>query len=263
MSNALVLVVGLAAVAVAVLMAATTGRRDTARELDFAAIKVDPAIGEFLDAIHICSSEDEDRYLAARARLRADPVAAARYIEAAYQSATVDELTLRQSLLLAAAALEHPAVLPFLGELARRPVTGEIKHDGGRAAEESALRLVAVDGIDAIARTGNTQAADLLVALVASPDRAVQAAAVIALKYSSRHRDRFEEACALLPADRGYLIDVRRADVREVPQIADPRRHLRGAPFTTDTRPDPVTFQRRNDTAAPGNRRAPHPKGHS
>lgn len=261
MSSALVLVVVMAAAAVAVLMAATSGRRDSARELDFAATKIDPAVGEFLDAIHSCASKDDDRYRAARTRLRADPEAAAHHIEAAYEAASANELTLRQSLLLAAAALEHPAVLPFLGDLARGPVTGEIRHDGGRAAEESALRLVAVDGIEAVAHTGDAQAADLLLTLVASPDRAVQAAAVVALKYSERHRDRFERVRALLPPDKAYLIELRRANVWDVPQVADPRRHLHGEPVTVDTRPDPVTIERRHSHEASSKRRAPRPKG--
>jgi len=261
MSSALVLVVVMAAAAVAVLMAATSGRRDTARELDFAATKIDPVLGEFLDALHSCSSEDDGRYLAARARLRADPEATARHIEAAYEAASTNELTLRQSLLLAAAALEHPAVLAFLGELARSPVTGEIEHDGGRAAEESALRLVAVDGIEAVVRTGDAQAADLLLMLVASPDRAVQAAAIVALKYSEHHRDRFARACAMLPPDKAYLADLRRATVWDVPQIADPRRSLRGDPVTVDSRPDPITTERRHSHEARTGRRAPHPRG--
>jgi len=261
MSTALALVVVMAAAAVAVLMAATSGRRDTARELDFAATKIDPAVGEFLDAIHLCSSENDDRYLAARAQLREEPEGAARHIAEAYDAASANELTLRQGLLLAASALHHPAILPFLGELAQGPVTGEISHDGGRAAEESALRLVAVDGIEAVARAGHAPAADLLVTLAASADRAVQAAAVVALKYSEPYRDRFERVRAMLPREKAYLAELQRADVRDVPQVADPRRHLRGDAVTSDTRPDPIRTERRNSHEPSRTRRVPHPKG--
>lgn len=108
------------------------------------------------------------------------------------------------------------------------------------------LRMIAVDGIDAIARSGDTHAADALLALAASPDRAVQAAAVVALKYAEVHLARYEKVRSVLPPDRSYLLDVVRANVRDVPQIVDPRRHLRSEPTTVDARPDLVSGGRRN-----------------
>jgi len=168
-----------------------------------------------------------------------------------------EQIRARESLLLAAVALAQRSVLPLLAEVAREPVSGTVRHDGGRAAEESMLRLIAVDGIDAIARSGDTDAAEALLALAASPDRAVQAAAVVALKYADAHRARYEKVRSVLSPDRLYLLDIVRASVHDVPQIADPRRHLRSEPTTVDARPDLASGERRNVGVPPHHARVP------
>ncbi len=76
------------------------------------------------------------------------------------------------------------------------------------------------------------------------------------------HRDHFERVRAALPADRSHLLDIRRATVRDVPQVSDPRRHLRKEPKTIDSRPDPETGERRVDAPAPSPKaRAPRVSG--
>jgi hypothetical protein len=145
MSYALVLVVVMAAAALAVLMAATAGRR------------VFP-----------------------RPRIRTDPAAAAQRIDNAYNA--THDLTVRRALLLEAAALEDAATLRFLGDVANGLLSTDLERNSERAAEGSALRLIAVDGIAALSRNGDLHATSLLRKLVASPDRAVQAAAMVVLK---------------------------------------------------------------------------------
>jgi hypothetical protein len=154
-------------------------------------------------------------------------------------------------------ALAHRSALPLLTEVAREPVSGTVRHDGGRAAEESMLRMMAVDGIDAIARSGDTGAADALLALATSPDRAVQTSAVVALKYAELHRVRYEKLRSVLSPDRLNLLDVVRASVRDIPQIADPCRHLRSEPTTVDARPDLASGARRNSGVPSRHTRVP------
>jgi hypothetical protein len=244
MSNTLILIAVLAAAAVSVLVGiALRRRRNTTAEVSSPGIQLDPVVGGFVDAVHHCASEAEQRYVGALARLRQNPDNAARQIESAYRSVGSAQIRARESLLLAAVALAHRSVLPLLSEVARQPVGGTARHDGGRAAAESMLRLIAVDGIDAIARSGDTDAADVLLALATLPDRAVQAAAIVALKYAVAHRTRYEKVRSMLSPDRLYLLDVVRASVHDVPQIADP---LRSEPTTIDARPDPASGERRN-----------------
>jgi hypothetical protein len=262
LSNTFVLVVVVVALAVSVLAAIRLRRRrNSTSELESPAVQLDAVLGGFVHAIHHCASKQEERYMDALARLRQDPDNAARQVESAYRSAGSVQIRVRESLLLAAVALAHRSVLPLLVEVARAPVGGTVRHDGGRAAAESMLRMLAVDGIDAIARTGNTVAADALVALASSSDRAVQASAVMALKYAEVHGARFEALRRVLPPDRLYLLDVVRARVRDVPQIADPRRHLRAAPMTVDSRPDLVTGARRHSGSPSRDARVPQAPG--
>lgn len=258
MSNALGLGALLVAAAAAVLAAiASRRRRGSPAETTSDQTALEPFVGGFVDAVNQCESEADARYVAAVASLRERPESAARHIEAAYRASSDDRMALRQSLLLAAAVLEHASVLPFLTEVAGRAVSGEAWHDGGRPAEESAQRLIAVDGIDALARAGDTQAADSLVTLASSTDRSVQAAAVVALKYDDLHREHFERVRAALPAERAYLLDVLRASVRDVPQVVDPRQHLVAESAAVDPRPDPETGERRDGSAPSSSRRAP------
>jgi hypothetical protein len=258
MSNESVFVIVLVAAAISVLAGiAMQFQRNTATEVSSEGIRLEPVLGGFVDAVHHCASEKDERYVSAVAQLRHNPNNTAHQIEAAYRSIGEEQIRARESLLLAATALAHPSVLSLLTQVATEPVRGMVQHGGGRAAEESMLRMMAVDGIEAVARSGDTNAADALLALTASPDRAVQALAVIALKYSDAHRTHYEKVRSMLSPDHLYLLDVVRANIHNVPQIADPRRHLRSEPTTVDTRPDLASGKRRNVEMPPQSARVP------
>ena len=258
MLSQIVLVVVLLAVFVAMLagMAARHQQQSTC-ETPAPSIVLDPVVGEFIAAIHSCTSEADVRYIHAVTALQEDPTRSARQIEAAYTELGERHSQTKESLLRAATATAHAAMLPFLAAVAGRHSVGVARHDGGRAAAESMLRTVAVDGIDAIARTGDTAAADVLLALATSSDRAVQAMAIVALKYADAHSERFASLRDRLPADRLYLLDIVRAGVRDVPQVADPCRHLAGEETTTDLRPGPDPATVRTIPAAPKFARSP------
>jgi hypothetical protein len=246
--NAVVAIVVVAAASALRLFGLRARRRDTATEAASPpGTSLDPAVAGFIDAAYTAASATDESYVAAVQRLRRDPERAVGEIEAAYRSVGDDQIRVRESLLLAAGALAHPSILPMLLEVAQQHVPGTASHDGGRVFEESVLKLIAVDGIEAIAGTGDADAAEALVTLAASSDRAVQAAAVVALKYSDADRARYEELREKLPEERRYLRDVVRANVDEVPQIDDPRRDLRADPTVPDARPDPTSGERRRE----------------
>lgn len=233
-----------AVVVAAVLARFLRGRRETIGEVSGPAFDLPPPLTTYLDAVHSYASESEPGYMAAIAKLRAEPSASARAIMDAYKRTGDEESDVRESLLLAAAALADRAVLPLLIEVARTPVrAGDSVRELSREARISKLRLMAVDGIHAIAAAGDSGAWDALEGLVESPDRAVQAAAVVAFNEADTGGDRLQRIGRILPNDRKFLLDVRRANVRDVPQIPDPTRHLAGPPQTLDRRPDPDARQ--------------------
>ncbi len=258
MSNTLISVLAIAVVAFAAFL--ITRRKHTTTELAAQGVTLDPLVGAFVDAFHHCASEVDPPYVKAVATLRERPESSAAKLEKDYRALGREYVDARESVLYAASALAHPAILPLLMEVAQQSGSGSIHHEGGRAAQESILRTVAVDGIDAIARSGDERATNALVALTSSADRAVQASAVVALKYLPT-KTAFERLADKLPQDRRYLLNLVRADVREVPQISDPRRHLRAEPSTVDRRPDLNSGQARNGGPAPASARVPQTKG--
>jgi hypothetical protein len=232
-------------------------RRSTTSEVPLPEILLDPVVGNFVDAICNCTSEADERYVSALALLRENPENTAQQIEATYRSVSSEQIGVRKSLLLAAKALAARSLLPLLNEIASEPLRDIAQHDGGIAAEESILRMIAVDGIDAIAQIGDTHAMEALLSLAMSSDRAVQASAVVALRYVEVNNSHYEHLREILPPDRLYLLEIVRANIQDIPQIIDPRRHLRSEPVTLDTRPDLTSGIRRNSDVPSQRLRAP------
>jgi hypothetical protein len=183
--------------------------------------------------------------------LRQDPTRSAGLIAEALRTAGDLPGEHHHGLVLAAAAIAHSAVLPLLVKIADRPIRQT--DSWGLREADSTLRLTAVDGIEAIA-DDEREAVDALMALTRSPDRAVQAAAVDALTRSAFGADRVARLRTSLPEDRRFLLEVRRAQIEDVPQISNPTRHLAGTPRSRDERPAPDASSR---PAGPANRHTP------
>lgn len=170
---------------------------------------------EYLEAAHSCSSENDRRYLDAVAALKVDATVTARLIAAEFDKA---DRELKPSLVMAANATESDSMLPFLDRVAAAETPpGDIGH--------SRLRLGAIDGLEALAKAGNAEAIDRLAMLARSADRAVQACAVAALKFSAP--DHLARIQTDLPASAREWLEVTRPQVHEVPQVSAVRRHLR------------------------------------
>lgn len=188
-------------------------------------------MGSFVLAVNRCQSEQEREYAAAVEALRADP-SSAETIERLYGNAPTG---IKPSLLLAAAQV-GPAARAFLAAVASSPI-GESR-GADEAAERSRLRLTALDGLEILARAGDEQAWRDIERLASSADLGVQAGAVAALKFGGRD-EALTRLRRQLPVNRFYLFDIRRPNVRDVPQIADPRRHLAGREVSSGERPHP------------------------
>jgi hypothetical protein len=133
----------------------------------------------------------------------------------------------RFALILAASELRHPAALPWLRTVALSRIPAERSsdpHSFSTVAEETILRTMAVDGIGNLARDNNNDANEALFQCLATPSLSIHRAAVQQLLQSPNvPRERIVSA---LPQDEHFLLDLRRIDVREAPQVRNPQQTL-------------------------------------
>lgn len=237
MSTTLIVVIVIIAIGLAVASTfAMRPRPTTTAGEPWRGVDFGPELREFLAAFHSAPNEEDPRFTRALTNLRVGAAGSAKQIATAYDKLDPTYLGQRRSLLYAARYLGHEAALPFLIRIAKQEPQGESAHEGGRLAVESMLRSVAVEGIEQIASQGSQEAIDALLPLVQSADRLVQATSVVALKYLNVPLERLR---SLLPEDRPYLLEIARVDIRDVPQIRDPRCHLRAEWTSSTGRPSP------------------------
>ncbi|MCH8297886.1 MAG: hypothetical protein IH873_07445 [Chloroflexi bacterium] len=148
----------------------------------------------------------------------------------------------RWALIYVAAQLEHDATLPFLRKVVLTPIPLEESpnpHFSSTVKEETVLRTAAVEGIGALAMRGNARATESLFEFLSIDSISIRRASVqTLLAVDKGMRDRIAE---YLTPDSRYLLDVRPLAVTDVPQVDDPRKHLRESqPREKHTPPDPL-----------------------
>lgn len=191
-------------------------------------------LAEFVRAVNTVESTDDPMYVRAVDDLRRDPAARVEELEQVSRWLGDSGHGIRQCLLMAAGALTSPESVPFLRQAAlqtddrERPTGAKDPacETLGAVAADEALRVQAVEGLETLAREGVPGAIEALVDMVEAPTLTVRAVSVVALNDldgASEARDR--AVARLTPAFR-YLADLHRVDVRDVPQVTDPRRHL-------------------------------------
>lgn len=134
----------------------------------------------------------------------------------------------RWALVYAATRMDHDAALPYLRELVLTPIppskAGDAHHFSV-AREETILRTTAIEGIGRLAERGNQQALDALFEFLDTDSISVCRASTQAiLSVNPDYRDRVAER---IPSKFHYLLDVRPAQVKEIPQVKDPKKHLK------------------------------------
>ena len=175
-------------------------------------------------------------------------------IARAEAAAPPDDYPLRFALVQAAAELRHPAALPFLRTLVATPIPPERvpdPHSFSTVAEETILRTTAVEGVAALAAGGDEAARAALFEILDQPSLSIRRAAVQALLATGDDPALRDQIARRLPEEQRFLLDLKRVDVRDVEQIADPQAHLteRGRGERTKTPP-----------RLPGERRTGAPK---
>ncbi len=199
-------------------------------------------INDLVEAIYATGDDAERACRTALKDLRAQADEAA--IALARLESDCDRRTYprRWGLIYAAAQLEHDAVLPFLRQVVLTPIPPEQSanpHSFSTVKEETALRTTAVEGVGALAARGNDRARESLFEFLSIESVSIRRASVQSLLALDRGlRDR---VAGYLPRDFHHLLDIRAVAVADVPQIKDPRQHLReGRLPEKATPPDPA-----------------------
>ena len=185
------------------------------------------ALANFLEAANSVGVDAEERFKAARLRLRRNPEDAVLAIAKALTGCRRRDYPLRWALVYAATQLDHGAAVPLLRELVLAPIPPEESsepHSFSTVGEETVLRTTAVEGLGRLAVSGNRKALDSLFKFLTIPSVSIRRASVLAiLRKDRRLRGRISEQ---LPFDQRYLVDIVPKRVTDVPQV-NPRLHLK------------------------------------
>lgn len=167
----------------------------------------------------------EDVYQATVQELAADPQAAVSAIAEMYGATPEDQYTERWSQIHLLSELSTPAALAVFEDLLSTPIPPE-KMPGmvvySTVGEETIIRTTAVEGIAKIAARGNNDALEMLRKYVQHESFSVRRAAIQTYIEIVGPESR-EELRASLPAEDHFILDIRRANVQEIPQARPER----------------------------------------
>lgn len=148
----------------------------------------------------------------------------------------------RWALIHAAAELRHPAALPLLKSLVLTPIPPEDSEDPhafSTVGEETILRTTAVEGVEYLAVNGDEAALAALFEFLEQPSLSIRRATVQAILATRGGQDLRGRIAELLPRDQQFLLDIKRVNVQDVPQVRDPRIHLNESVGEGKTTPAP------------------------
>lgn len=205
----------------------------TGERSSLARISESPAgirLNNLLQVIAGLGEDAEEEYQRALKAVREDLEEVLVEVAQASSDCCEHDYPLRMALVQIASELRHPASLPYLANIIKTPIADEKSgdpHSFSTVAEETIIRTAAVDGVAELARHGDERASRLLMEFVRLPSFSIRRAAVMGL-LATKDGDQFrEEIKSLLPDDQQFILEMRRIEVQEVPQVRDPTRHLR------------------------------------
>jgi hypothetical protein len=185
------------------------------------------ALHDFLAVMYSQGDNAQQDYARALERLRSQAEAVIAEIPRIEATLRETDYPTRFALIFTASELRHPAALPWLRNVALSRIPAERSsdpHSFSTVAEETILRTTAVDGIGRLAQDNNNEATEALFQSLGTPSLSIHRAAVQQLLQSpNASRERILSA---LPEDQHFLLDLRRIDVREAPQIRNPQQTL-------------------------------------
>lgn len=152
------------------------------------------------------------------------------------------DYSLRWALVFAAVELTHPTSLPFFKNLILTPIPIEKpkeSHSNIIAAEEIILRTTAVEGIERLAVKGNKKAADLLFEMLQNQSSlSVRRACIQGILASNKNVTSMKKkVLELLPKNQRFLCEIKRTDLKKVPQIKNPKSFLKKGSLEKESPP--------------------------
>lgn len=214
-------------------------------------------LANFLAAMNRTGDDAEETYRRALKQLQTNADLVAVEIARAENDCGERDYPTRWALVHAAAELRNPAALPFLRSLLARPIPPEQSrdpHSFSTVGEETILRTTAVEGVGYLAAEGSREALDALFEFLKQPSLSIRRAAVQSILSTPGGGRMRRRIASLLPAEHQFLLDLKPVDVRDVPQIEKPQRHLSevGRRERTEAPPD---FPGREPDAEEGGKR--------
>lgn len=209
---------------------------------------------DFLSAMNAIGDDAQSRYDHALDALHNEAEQVVPEIDRALQSTAQQDFPSRWALVYTAVKMKHPTALPFLRNLVIAPLPMNAPADGHSRsilAEETMLRATAVEGIEHLAVSGNEDALQALFRAIEQPSRSIRIAAVqgiLATPGGERLRAR---VAAMLPEEHRFMLDIKRMDVRDVPQIDDPRQFLKPGVLRRMPSAPPLSGSMQRRTARP------------
>jgi hypothetical protein len=215
----------------------------------------------FFVAMNAAGDDAEEEYRRVLADLRRQAELVVVEIARAQGDCNARDYPTRWAHVHAAAELRHPAALPFLRNLILTPIPPEESpdpHSFSSVGEETILRTTAVEGIGYLAKD-RADATEALFEALKQPSLSIRRAAVQSLLATSRGRRLQARIRKALPEEHQFLVDLRAVDVRDVPQIKRPERHLSEAGRRGGIAPAPSLPG--DEVGLPAGNKAPKRKG--
>lgn len=185
-------------------------------------------LSNYLRTMNALGPDAEDDYERALRDMKSSAADMATTIARAEAACPQGNYQLRWGLVYAAVQLHHASTLPFLRKLVLTEIPPEeisLPHSSSTVAEETIIRTTAVEGIGYLAKKGKKEALNALFEFLASPSISIRRASVQELlKVDKRLR---EKISASLQKEFHYLLDIAQKNVRDVPQVKNPKRHLK------------------------------------
>lgn len=206
-------------------------------------------VADLIRAMAGVGEEAQARYDEALSRLRENPADAVVEIARAEANFRRHDYAGRAALINAASELEDESALAYLHSIIATPIPDEESadpHSFSTVAEETILRTTAIEGLERLAVGGSAAAVEALLQALEEPSISMRRAAVQAILASPDGASLRPRLSTLLPADQQFLLDVRRVDVRDVPQVGDPTRHLAPGAGAEPSPPAPPLPEDRN-----------------
>ena len=187
-------------------------------------------LGRFVKTLNSVNSQSDPAYVAGIQQLRARKEEVLSEARRILSESAAAHFSLRHSSVLAVAALRDPSALDLLAKVALNPQPlppkevssrhDEHMHEAEDVVQGTVIALDAVEGLEMLADDGHLKALDALVEVARVNSNALRAAALTALRARADRQEYFARAESALPQDLGHLAHLRRADVKDVPQIS-------------------------------------------